>query len=303
MAVKAPVFPGYTPITHRIFIRDEKPGASNLESAKRDAIPTDPTTILVYGWGDGRPRNVAKYSEGYHALFPSARIVVIISPIWAASTQTLPVRTQEMMPIIDTIFPTKDNSSERVIMHVMSNTGGIYAGATLNAYHERHGPNAALPHYLCVSDSTPGGLNLLSEVWRWSRAMAMGAPKWLPLPFIFVQALCCLFLIFMTYGAIALGLEPSGDQSIRVFNDNGFATPKALRLYCYSKEDDLIYWEDLEKQAAFARSNGYRTVLEEFKGSPHVGHMRMHPEQYWSAILRSWKEAVDMNKLGAKGKA
>jgi hypothetical protein len=69
----------------------------------------------------------------------------------------------------------------------------------------------------------------------------------------------------------------------------------ALRLFLYSKEDDLIWWEDLEEQAANARSKGYTTVLERFEGSPHVGHMRAHPEQYWSTILRCWKQAMEMD--------
>ncbi|KAI0467174.1 hypothetical protein F4859DRAFT_278776 [Xylaria cf. heliscus] len=294
MAVKAPALPGYTPITNRIYIRNEKTG-SDSESVRRKTTAADPTTILVYGWGDGHPKHVSKYSEGYHALFPSARIVVIINPILAATTQTLPKRTESMRPIIDTCFPTKDDGSERVIMHIMSNTGGIFAAATLNAYRERHGLDVVLPHHLCVSDSTPGGLNFGSEVWRWARAMAMGVPKWFPLPFQFTTALCAAFLFIVNYLAIAVGIEPSGPHSARIFVEHAFATPKALRLFCYSKEDDLIYWEDLEAQAANARRKGYKTVMEEFKGSPHVGHMRMHPEQYWSTILRCWEQAMEMD--------
>ncbi|KAI0538940.1 hypothetical protein GGR58DRAFT_500726 [Xylaria digitata] len=294
MAIKASAFPGYTPISDRIYIRNEKTG-SDSESARSKTTATDPTTILVYGWGDGSPRHVSKYSEGYHALFPSARIVVIINPIFAATTQTLPKRTEAMSPIIDACFPTKDNKSELVVMHIMSNTGGIYAAATLNAYRERHGQDATLPHHLCVSDSTPGSLNFNSEVWRWSRAMAMGVPKWFPLPFKFTQALCAAFLFMANYLALAVGIEPSGPHSARIFTEHGYATPRALRLFCYSKEDDLIYWEHLEEQAAIARSKGYTTVMEEFKGSPHVGHMRMHPEQYWATILRCWKQAMEMD--------
>ncbi|KAI1421829.1 hypothetical protein F5Y12DRAFT_717995 [Xylaria sp. FL1777] len=295
MTVEASAFPGYTPISNRIFIRNEK-SSLDSESTRSKTTATDPTTILIYGWGDGSPRHVSKYSEGYHALFSSARIVVVINSIFAATTQTLPKRTEAMRPIIDTCFPTKDNESERVIMHIMSNTGGIYAAATLNAYRERHGQDAVLPHHLCVSDSTPGSLNFGSEVWRWSRAMAMGVPKWFPLPFKFTQALCAAFLFVANYLAIAVGIEPSGVHSARIFTEHGYATPKALRLFCYSKEDDLIYWEDLEEQAANARSKGYNTVLEEFKGSPHVGHMRMHPEQYFGTILRCWKQAMAMHE-------
>ncbi|TGJ79350.1 hypothetical protein E0Z10_g9411, partial [Xylaria hypoxylon] len=139
-------------------------------------------------------------------------------------------------------------------------------------------------------------LNFNSEVWRWSRAMAMGVPKWFPLPFKFTQALCAAFLFMANYLALAVGIEPSGPHSARIFTEHDYATPKALRLFCYSKEDDLIHWEDLEEQAATAERKGYKTILQEFKGSPHVGHMRMHPEQYWGTILRCWKQAIEMDK-------
>jgi hypothetical protein len=121
MAVKSPSVQGYTPITSRVYLRNEKTGS---ETARSKTTATDPTTILIYGWGDGSPRNVCKYADGYHALFPSARIMVIINPILAATTQTLQKRTNSMIPVIDTAFPTKADGSERVIMHIMSNTGG-----------------------------------------------------------------------------------------------------------------------------------------------------------------------------------
>lgn len=123
--------------------------------------------------------------------------------------------------------------------------------------------------------------------------MAMGVPKWVPFPSTLTTSLCCLFLCVVFYAAQLVGIEPSGPYSVRVFLEPEIADPGALRLFLYSKEDDLIYWEDLEANAAMARSKGYETVLERFEGSPHVGHMRAHPEQYWSAILRAWKQAVE----------
>ncbi|KAI1264970.1 DUF829-domain-containing protein [Xylariaceae sp. FL1019] len=293
MAVKGPIFPGYTPVNSRIYIRNESP-KSDASTIGSQGSASEPTTILIYGWGDGLPKHVGKYGEGYHALFPTSRIVVIINPIFGATMQTLRKRTDSMKPVIDLVFPNEADGSERILFHIMSNTGGIYAAATLNAYRERYGQDAILPHHLCVSDSTPGSLTFSTEVWRWARAMAMGMPKWIPWPFAATQAVCCMWLYFMHYLAMAMGIEPSGVQSARVFLDPSIASTRALRLYIYSKEDDLIGWEDLTAFAATARSRGYQTVEEEFLGSPHVGHMRHHPEQYWATILRCWKQALLM---------
>ncbi|KAI0186820.1 hypothetical protein F4808DRAFT_101862, partial [Astrocystis sublimbata] len=223
MVVQAPSFPGYTPLTNRIYIRNEGTSSSAENVKRRPPRLTQRRSWFMVGEMEAQSTSVTKYSEGYHALFPSARIVVIINPIFAAATQTLPKRTEAMNPVIDACFPTKDDN-ERVIMHIMSNTGGIYAAATLNAYRERHGEDAVLPHHLCVSDSTPGGLNFGSEIWRWSRAMAMGVPKWIPLPFKFTQALCAAFLSMANYLALALGIEPAGPQSARIFVEHAYAT-------------------------------------------------------------------------------
>jgi hypothetical protein len=124
MAVEGgPTFPGYTRIAHRIYLRNESQTKSAESRNKTTSI--DPTTIVIYGWGDGRPKNVGKYADGYHALFPTARIFMVINPILDATTQVLGKRTQTMMPLVDALFPTKaDHGPERIILHIMSNTGG-----------------------------------------------------------------------------------------------------------------------------------------------------------------------------------
>ncbi|KAH9906221.1 DUF829-domain-containing protein [Xylariomycetidae sp. FL2044] len=286
MAVRAPTFPGFTPVSDRVYIRNEDAGG-----AKAPPADDEPTTILIYGWGDGLPKHVIKYVDGYHQRFPASRILVIISPTLKAASQSLDARINAMMPVVDTAFPTPADGSERVILHSMSNTGGIYSAATLNAYQKRHGQHSMLPHQLCVCDSTPGSLVFANEVGRWSRAMALGTAQMLPFPFKVTQGLWWLFLYTIFFLEKATGREPAGIQSCRTYLDKDIASTKALRLYLYSKQDDIIWWEDVEEQAAIAKGKGYETRMEMFEGSSHVSHMRMHPEQYWAAIERSWKES------------
>ncbi|OTA66147.1 DUF829-domain-containing protein [Hypoxylon sp. EC38] len=285
----AKAFPGFTPISDRIFLRNED--SDSIETSEKSSTD-QPTAIIIYGWGDGTPKNVAKYVDGYHKLFPTARILMVISSTFGASYDSLEHRTRAMMPIIDTLFPTPGDGSERVILQAMSNTGGIYAAATLNAYQQRHGTDKALPHHLCVSDSTPGSVVFSTEVGRWSRAMALGSAKYFPWPFIVTEKMWWTFLYAIHFLERAIGREPSGVYSLKAFLNHSMATPRAIRLYMYSKADDLIWWEDVEEQAAIAKSKGYTTVLELFEDSPHVGHMRMHPEKYWGAIERCWKASM-----------
>ncbi|KAI8963450.1 DUF829-domain-containing protein [Daldinia sp. FL1419] len=283
--------PGFTPISDRIFIRNED--SSDITGK----TPNDhPTTIIIYGWGDGTPKNVAKYVDGYNKLFPGARILMVISSTFSAVYQSLEQRTQAMMPIVDTVFPNPDDDSSRVILHIMSNTGGIYAAATLNAYQQRHGKDKSLPHHLCINDSTPGSLDFSREVGRWSRALAMGTAKWFPWPFTVTHGIWWAFLYATYLLEKAVGREPSGVYSCRVFLDHSMATPKAPRAFMYSKTDDIIWWEDVEVQAETAKQKGYKATLEMFDDSPHVGHMRLHPTRYWSTIEKHWKSAIALEE-------
>ncbi|KAI1136505.1 DUF829-domain-containing protein [Hypoxylon sp. FL0543] len=291
MAVKTP--PGFTPISDRIFLRNEDPDSAETP----EKSPAEqPTAIIIYGWGDGTAKNVAKYVDGYHKLFPAARILMVISSTFGVSYASLEARTSAMMPVIDTLFPTPGDGSERVILQAMSNTGGIYAAATLNAYQQRHGTDKALPHHLCVSDSTPGSVVFANEVGRWSRAMALGSARYFPWPFAVTEKIWWTFLYAMHFLERAIGREHAGIYSVNAFLNHAMATPRAVRLYIYSKADDLIWWEDVEAQAATAKSRGYTTALERFDDSPHVGHMRMHRDRYWGAIERCWKASLALEE-------
>jgi hypothetical protein len=244
------------------------------------------------------PKHVSKYAEGFHTLYPSSRILVAISKTLHASNQPLHDRIAAMMPIIDTVFPTPTGDGgaaepERVLLHAMSNTGGIFVAAAMVAYQERHGKDKTMPHELLVCDSTPGGLVFSAQVGRWSRAMAVGTAKMFPWPFIVTQALWWAFLWGSYLLEVMKGSEASGVWANRVMNEAEVTRRESSRLYLYSREDEIIGFEDLEENVAGVRMLGYRAIETElFEGSPHVGHMRMHPEQYWNKIAGCWKAAV-----------
>lgn len=283
-------FPGFIPVSDRVYLRD---GHERAKTSPPDA----PTTIVIFGWGDGQPKHVSKYADGYHELYPSARIIVVLSRTLHASNQPEEDRIQAMMPVIDMIFPTPTGSGgssedERVLLHAMSNTGGIFVAAAVVAYQRRHGPDRRFPHQLLVCDSTPGSLDFASQVGRWSRAMAVGTAKFFPWPFVVTQGLWYGFLWANWAWEWVRGSEPSGVWATRVMLDKGIALADAGRLYLYSKEDEIIWWEDLEANVAHVKSLGWPVDMEMFQGSPHVGHMRLHPEQYWNKIVGCWKRAL-----------
>lgn len=288
MSKKGPAIAGFTALSDQILVRE----AGHHDGARPPA--TDPDTVLIYGWGDGLPRHVAKYADGYRELFPHARQVVVLSPIAKAMFSDLGQRTAHMAPVVRAAFPAGAGAEERrVLVHTMSNTGAVNYAATLNAYREARG-GAALPHQLLVMDSTPGSTGMTpANVARWSRAMALGTAGWFPWPAAVTQAIWGLVLVLNGLYAWAIGRESAGAWSRRAANDAGYETRAARKLYLYSREDDLIAWQDVEAHAAEARGRGWAADTELFRGSGHVGHMRRFPGQYWGAIGRSWRSAVE----------
>ncbi|KAJ4286866.1 hypothetical protein N0V88_007879 [Collariella sp. IMI 366227] len=284
---------GFKKLSNQVYLRDGEPGAQD---------PSHPSTVIIYGWGDARPKHVAKYVDGFQQLFPHARIVLIFSPILKALYQTLDSRSQTMIPVIDAIYPgllenpndpsAKDKTTkERVLLHVMSNTGGMNCAATMNAYTQRTG-GQLFPHDMMVCDSTPGSTHFLPNVGPWSRALALGPSRFLPWPFVVTRALAAIFLACLHGFGWVLGATSAAEFSTGAVNDTRYSDNGAKRLYLYSKEDDIIHWEDIEQHAADARGKGWDVSAEMFEGTSHVGHMRAHPEQYWAVIAAAWNEAT-----------
>ncbi|KAK7426907.1 hypothetical protein QQZ08_006655 [Neonectria magnoliae] len=285
MAKKIPSIPGFVAVSDQILVQDDQ------DESQRP--PDHPQAILIFGWGDGLPKHVAKYSEGYRELFPNSKQIVILGPISKAFFTDLQQRSDQMTPVPKALgsLVSSDGKTPTVLVHAMSDTGSINYASTLNAFQQKH--NAPLPHQLLVLDSTPGSPFLTWEnLKRWSRAMTLGTAAYFPWPFVVTQAIWGLTLLLNICAGWLTGREPPAVFSIRAIDDATFETKNARRLYLYSKEDDLIPWDDIESYRAQATEKGYKTDAEMFEGTSHVGHMRMFPDKYWGAIQDSWRRAI-----------
>jgi hypothetical protein len=269
--------PGFTPLSKNIYMH---PGSSPSSTS-------DPTTILIYGWGDAQPKHLAKYIAGYQTLFPTSRIVCIFTPLVATTMQSLAKRSLSMQAVVKAL----PLFSDRVLAHVMSNMGGTSYASTLHRYRAVHA--SPLPHMLTVFDSTPGSSSLRKNLWPWSRAMALDMARSMPwCPQAVNYALAVVFLTVIHGLVWAMGADSPAVFSIGATSNPEYDTKDARRLYMYSKEDQIINWRDIEGHAAQARDKGWKVDLETFEGTPHVGHMRTFPVQYWAAIKKCWENAV-----------
>lgn len=302
LSPEVPLLKTFTRLSNQVYVQEALPSTSSATSS------TDPTTVIIYGWGDALPKHVSKYVVGYRTLFPAARLILIFSPILKALYQTLEARAETMVPVIETIYGPLSSLSgaspdlftrERVLLQVMSNTGGMNCAATLYAFSRATNGNI-FPHDLMICDSTPGSTAFLPNIAPWSRAMTLGAiPRSLssiPGLFMATQCLAAIFLASLHGLGWVLGATSAAEYSTAAVNNLTLSDVSANKLYLYSKEDDIIYWEDIEKHAADARSKGWDVSLEVFQGTPHVGHMKAHPQQYWEAISNAWAEAAAKTK-------
>lgn len=274
--------PNFFPANDQIYIRSP----SELGPGRAE----DPDVILLFAWGDGLPKHVAKYAEGFHKLYPAAEQIIVLGPISKVFFATLKTRVADMKPVLDalsdTVSPAAATKSS-ILVHCMSNTGGSNYASMLHAYRDKYG--VPFPHDLVVFDSTPGSPELSwKRLGQWSRAMSMGIAKFFPWPEIVTRCIMGLATICVYVIGLLSGEEPAGKFAVRVLDDETYIAKSVKRAYLYSKADDLISSEDVEMYIADAKQKGYETMAEVFDGSPHVGHMRLHPDQYWAAIRKAW---------------
>lgn len=280
---KRQVFPGFTALTNQVFVREAE--TSGLEKPPAG----HPRVIIIFSWGDAVPKHILKYSEGFSQLFPHAKQIAVLSPIFQAMRQDVDQRTKNMTPVLENAFP-EGTEDDDVLLHVMSNTGGINYAATLNAYKQKYG--RPLPHRLTSYDSTPGGLDFTWEnLGRWSYAMALGTAAWFPWPFMFTQCIWGVFLCANRAVDHFSRRETAPRFSLRAMLDRSYESKDASKLFLYSQEDKLISSVDIEENMAESRKNGFHVEGVMFKGSGHVGHMRMFPDEYWDAIEEAWKNS------------
>ncbi|KAF3797525.1 hypothetical protein GCG54_00014385 [Colletotrichum gloeosporioides] len=254
-----------------------------------------PDTILLFGWGDASLKHVAKFADGFRILFPGAKIILVLAPIFKGLFSSQDDRISCVQPLIHEAFGTESaahtpGKDPSVLVHVLSSTGCLYFTATLEGYRNAFGQ--VMPHSLLVMDSTPGSIDHSpSKIGRMADAMAVDARSKVPWPPQVTKVMCIMLLYMLRALELARSRENLLVVAFRMANDEIFETKLARRLYIYSKEDRTTAWEAVEKHADEARELGYMVDSSLWEGSGHVEHMRKSPKKYWSIISKAWEEA------------
>lgn len=279
-----PDLPGFERLPNDIYIRRIP---SSLSVTRP---PSHPRYVLIFGWGDGLPKHIRKYADGYLALFPSTPQIVVISLIHRCMFRTKAQRASLMRCIVDEVYPRDLVDDDNVLVQSMSNLGGSYYTGTAHAYEAIHGH--PLPHRVQILDSNPGHAHWTPRnLFVWGTAMALRISKRFHLPFPIAQLICMGIFCVNRVSEFILREDFFGECARKGLTDELYVSPSVRRLYLYGKSDEVISWKEIEEHVASTREIGIECDAVVFEGSNHVSHMRRHPEQYWAAIADSWSKA------------
>ncbi|KAJ5143731.1 uncharacterized protein N7515_002518 [Penicillium bovifimosum] len=238
--------------------------------------------IFIAFWMNAPPRALAKYVVEYGRLVPSARIIFVRSSsndfIWRLRTQT---RRARIAPAVEAMrgLVTPENP---VFVHFFSNGGMSNTTHLLHAWKDATG--TSLPISAMILDSAPGSPSLRSGLKAFSYAL----PRMWILR-LFGKSLLFAFLVLFKMIHSFTALSDPISLAREVVNDTSLVRPVNAegtlnRCYIYSDADELVDWRDVESHAVDAEAKRWVVRREVFKGSPHVGHMRVDPDRYWGIV-------------------
>jgi hypothetical protein len=242
-----------------------------------------PDLILLLSWLDAAPRHIAKYTRGYQALYPTARILLLTTCLADVTIHTRQAEAQRLEPTLSMFTSLPSNA--RVLLHSFSNGGTYTAQFLARLYLARRGH--ILPISAQILDSAPGH----GHYGRTATALALGLPK-TPVVLHYVGLVMLhLFLAAYYVAKKATGSSNKVEAMREGLLDQRYWDVGVPRAYVYSKEDKMVVWEDVVEHAGRAEMAGWKRVsVEEFEGSTHCGHLLVDEERYWGVVERVWGE-------------
>jgi hypothetical protein len=249
-------------------------------------INTDPSAVIIFGWGGSSPSHLRPYTKKYKSLYPSSRIVALGSPFtdmfpWPIRSQ--PQREEGFQELLAACADADNENG--ILVHVFSNSGS-YRFANL-ATRYRLTTRKPLPIRAMVIDSAP----CFSSVVDKANALTKGFSLSGPTQFFANVILSMVLSVSWAWTLLTWQHEPM-QRTEEVLINPKIVRRAASRVYIYSKEDRIVHWKGIENSAKEADKHGYTVRLERFQGSQHVMHARQDPARYWSIVEGLWDEAV-----------
>ncbi|KAL0277325.1 UNVERIFIED_CONTAM: hypothetical protein PYX00_004663 [Menopon gallinae] len=229
--------------------------------------------IVLLGWAGCQDKYLSKYS----AIYEQRGCITLrcTAPVVATFMRhdRLPKLGKKLLDVIYDM--TLDEHP--IFFHIFSN-GGAFFYQHISFHMQRQ--ERKLQVKGVIFDSAPGEKRFYS-VYRALSAI-IGGSQWYNVPLAFVIALF-LFLSFLIMAYIKAFLHMKKPQTDPiVLADEPFNWPQ---LFIYSKNDELVRFEDVEKFISMREKRGIRVERLCLENSPHVQHLITVREQYITTVL------------------
>jgi hypothetical protein len=246
--------------------------------------PSDPSTILLFGWMDAPARALAKYTLTYTHLFPSSRILLVTSSSGDFIYRTFARQFQNLSPALSKV---RSDEKKSLLLHSFSNGGAQHVVNLAMMYKKATGK--LLPIKALVIDSAPGP----GEYMRAIRCLVTAYKtlvwwrRWI--------AVAGTYAVFMLLGEIwrLMGWRNRVVRIREELNNEKLIMKEGRRVYIYGDGDEVIPVRDVEEHIQEARKKGFLVRGERFDGTAHVQHVRGEEERYWGVVTEAWREERD----------
>lgn len=290
--------PGFTLLAPTIWERQPSPYIHAFSTND------PPSLIIVLPWTGAHGKHVAKYTDMYHVLFPSAHILCITTSTKDICLRSSKKKQRMLQPAVERILSHVDahDGHANILVHAFSEGGSNKAVELAEAYQKTTGTR--LPASALCLDSTPGH----PHYRRLCNAIKKSLP---PIPILNCTGLfigsALLGGIWILYRCFK-GYENNVISRTRGrLQDANYWDPTAPRCYFYSKGDELIAWQDIREHMGEALRSGAPVLDVSFEDSGHCKHAAVHPDRYWGAVSLTWtrtnkgKKATGLNMQGSLG--
>ncbi|KZP27965.1 hypothetical protein FIBSPDRAFT_780474 [Athelia psychrophila] len=233
--------------------------------------------------------HLLKYMEHYTKLYPRACLILVKSP-QALAFQGHSSRKASVAPAIDLLKREGmfGPHAPSLLVHAFSNGGGFQLVELSHMLRDTEivGPR---PPVAIIFDSMPGLMDLRGTF------RALTAPvKSKPLKYVIFLPFAFVYYAF-AFVALVTRTVPMIDALRNSLNEERllpWTTKNTPRLYIFSDTDKLVQHGAVLEHIVQANGLGLNVKGVEFKGSPHVAHVRQDPETYWKAVEDTWNEAT-----------
>lgn len=253
-------------------------------------VPSNsPSLIILATWFRALPHQISKYTTTYLSFYPAASILILPNSIPDVVYRPYAIQQLNLQICIPIVQKHIQTPNHEILLHIFSNSGAHTACQLARAYRSHAGTGLPL-----------GGMVLDSAPARGSyRTMGRGFVGGFPSTIILKQLLS--LVMFALLGSLVLKKAITGeDNFIEKFrqdlNSEDILRSKRGRVYIYSREDQIVDWEDVESHAKDAeRKIGAKEEvrLERWEGSNHVAHRGKDPERYWAVVKKLWEDGEE----------